>query len=94
MSVWCSRGGRILLLAGVLLGVSMVLSPSYGACPPSGGPSEILFLELESVSVDGVVTATATSAYGLERLWIEGVAQAFTLFVEDGDTTVFLGFEK
>jgi hypothetical protein len=89
------RRTAVALLAATLVAVLAVIgSPSpCGACSPSGGPGELLYLRLESVQTD---TAALPSGpiYSATNATISGVGSSLTLYLRVGDTNVAVDFAK
>lgn len=79
-------------LAGALVAALVILPRPCGACPPSGGPGEILFLHLDLVRVDGALVETGP--YGVEHMRIEGVGEEFLLKILQETPKVEAQFRK
>jgi hypothetical protein len=63
-----------------------------GACPPSGGPGEVLFLSLDSVRVDGARVDSVP--YGKPRVIIEGVGPSFGMEIDVDGSWLIARFSK
>jgi hypothetical protein len=80
-----------------LLGSSIALlfvPRECAACEVSGGPSEAIFLQLESIKKDGSSVPLSERNYPATSVEISGVGPNFALVVMRGDTAIVGSFAK